>query len=117
MEFPPATFLLSDIFVIFLMVLGYKALWRRQLPGDQASAAFVAVALAAPTLMMLMAISATYRYRAEFIPFFEFAAFLGIFPLAAALDRAGRAWAAASVPMVATSVAASFAFLGSYKVA
>jgi hypothetical protein len=116
-EFPPATFLLSDMFLVFLTLLGLWALLRGRVPGDRLSAGLVAAGLAVPGGLMLMAMAATYRYRSEFHPFLEFAALLGLFPLVAGLARGRAGLAAAAVGMAGVSVVSSFAFLLSYKIA
>ncbi len=87
-ELPPSSFLLSDPLVCLLAGGGVLALARRRLEGGQTALAAAALAgLALPILVMLTAISLSFRYRMDFYPALDFAACLGM----ASLDlRRGR---------------------------
>lgn len=80
-ELPPSSFFITDLlpicFIMFLLV----ALWKRRtgrLRGLGPAAA-ISMGLFAPCLLMLTAISMTYRYRMEFYPEIDFLAFLGLY--------------------------------------
>jgi hypothetical protein len=85
-ELPPSSFLVTDPLLIVLTVTyGYSILVRqpRGVPAV-APAAAVLTGLAIPMFLMMTAISLAFRYRGEFYPFFELAAFLGFYTLCAA---------------------------------
>jgi hypothetical protein len=116
-EFPPATFFASDLFVCFLAVLGGVWLSRRRWDRiDVFAARLVAVGLAIPGVLMLMAIAYTFRYRMEFYPFFEFLALFGLFRLADKIARHPRAITAVCAAMIAVSIISSHAMLLTYKI-
>ena len=78
-ELPPASFLLTDLLSVLLIVLAWrrKGAWCR--PGAaMAQRLAVAAGLAIPIGLMLAAIGMTYRYRMEFYPLLEFAGLLAI---------------------------------------
>ena len=77
-EGPPATFLLTDLFLLFLACMGCAWLWRAREGADRLTARLVAGALALPGLLMLTAIATIHRYRMEFYPVFEFLALFGL---------------------------------------
>jgi hypothetical protein len=116
-EFPPATFLLSDMFLCFLAALGCAWLWRGRAAGtDTPLARLLAVGFAIPGVLMLMAIALTFRYRMEFYQCFEFLALFGLFSLVEKIARRPRLMTAACVTMVAVSIVSSHLFLVSYKI-
>lgn len=74
---PPASFLLSDPLLICLTASLVLALARRNAGAVLAGPIVrLLVALAIPGFLMLIAIAMAFRYRVEFYPLFEFAAFL-----------------------------------------
>ena len=77
-ELPPSSFLLSDPVVCVLAALGLWALARRSARIPDASYAAAGVlGLACPAVVMLLAISVTFRYRMDFYPVLDFAACVG----------------------------------------
>jgi hypothetical protein len=80
-ELPPSSFFISDPLLLGLAAVGLFLAWRRRSrPGiDLLDFGFVAGALAVPPLLILMAMSMTFRYRGEFYPLFEFLACAGYF--------------------------------------
>jgi len=81
-ELPPSSFLISDPLLVGLAIYGVILLLRRR--GEvpmRAPIALACVGLAVPILLMLSAISMTFRYRVEFYPLFELCAFMGFFRL------------------------------------
>ena len=70
-ELPPGSFLLSDPLLLGLSIVGLTSI-------RQARVAVVAAGLAVPPILMLCAISMSWRYRMEFFPFFLFTALLGV---------------------------------------
>jgi hypothetical protein len=80
-ELPPASLLLSDPFLVGLAALGMVLAWRRRrrLGVDSAAVGLIAAGLTAPVLLILMAMSMTFRYRGEFYPLLEFFACTGFF--------------------------------------
>jgi hypothetical protein len=121
-EGPPSSFFLTDLlpfcFIVFLAI----ALWRRRaggLPVVGQWAAAVAIGLLAPCILMLAAISMTYRYRMEFYPEIDFLAFLGLYStvtnegMLATLARHQR-WITAGLTV---SIVSSFMVLSLHNVA
>lgn len=92
-ELPPGSFLLTDPLLIVLAIVCLRALWRGQWarPELPRQAAALLLGLAVPAFLMLIAISMTFRYRMEFYPFLELAAFLGCHALCRAEAVAGGA--------------------------
>ncbi len=80
-ELPPSSFFISDPLLLGLAAVGLFLAWRRRSrPGiDLLDFGFVAGALVLPPLLILMAMSMTFRYRGEFYPIFEFLACAGYF--------------------------------------
>lgn len=78
-ELPPASFLLTEMLPILLMVL---VCWRTDIFHrwkPRLSQGFaIATGLAAPGGLMLTAMGMTYRYRMDFLPLLEFVSFLAI---------------------------------------
>lgn len=77
-ELPPGSFFVTDPLLVGLAV--YGAMRRRLWP--------ILAGLAVPIVLMLMAISLTFRYRLEFYPLLELAAFIGV----AHLGTKARNW-------------------------
>jgi hypothetical protein len=103
-ELPPSSFLLSDPVTCILAALGLMALsLRPQTLVNPALARAAQLGLALPACLMLTAISLTFRYRMEFYPALDFAAWLG---LAALANRTSP------LPGVATSVLGSMSLAG-----
>ena len=116
-ELPPATFLVSDLFLCFLMCLGLGWLWHNRLPENGTLAArLIAVGFAIPCLLILIAIAMTFRYRMEFYPLFEFLGLFGLFSLARKFPAHPRWLTGACGVMVAISIVFSHVFLVGYKV-
>lgn len=88
-ELPPASFFVSDPLLIGLAAYG---ILRRGARADLVLP--VLAGLAVPIVLMLMAIDLSFRYRLEFYPFLELAAFVGFADLAA--RERGRGWFAAA---------------------
>jgi hypothetical protein len=92
-ELPPASFLWTDPLPIALGLVALRMSWRprQAVPTDRPAAAAIAIGLMVPAVLMLSAISMTHRYRADFYPLLDFAAFLGCYlligPRAPALAR------------------------------
>jgi hypothetical protein len=76
-ELPPSSFLWSDPLLCVLVVLGIAYLATR--PRQRLEAVAVAIGLAVPAFLMLIAIYMAHRYRVEFYGLFYF---LGAFGLA-----------------------------------
>ncbi len=80
-ELPPSSFLLTDLlplcFILFLLTTLRRRHSRNLPPVAQWAA--IATGLLAPCVLMLTAISMTYRYRMEFYPEIDFLAFLGLY--------------------------------------
>ena len=77
-ELPPSSLLLSDPLVCLLAACGLAGLARRRARSVDAPLAGAALAgLAYPTLVILTAISLSFRYRMDFYPALDFAACLG----------------------------------------
>ena len=78
-ELPPASFLLTDAFLLALGLCAVREMVRRRsLAGGRGLALALVGGLAIPALLMLTAISMCFRYRTDFYPLFEFLAFAGI---------------------------------------
>lgn len=80
-ELPPASLLISDPLLIGMAALGVALTWRsrRRAGIDVSSVGLTAAGLALPILLILVAMSMTFRYRGEFYPFLEFLACAGFF--------------------------------------
>ncbi len=94
-ELPPSTFLLCDPLLLGLCVVGIGSVRRWD-------AAALLSGLAVPPLLMLTAISLSYRYRMEFFPLLVLGALLGFHTLcrdgeARALSRGAKSAIAAAV--------------------
>jgi hypothetical protein len=81
-ELPPSSFFLSDPLLVLLDGVFIVMALRRQIQRDlidlRASVALLAGLAIAPLLIMI-AITMAFRYRMEFYPVIELAAFLGIY--------------------------------------
>ncbi len=112
-EFPPSSFLLSDPLLLALGVIGLRRLvWRRRPTSlDRSTVLVLMVGLTITPLLMLTAISMTFRYRMEFYPLFEFAALIGMFVLCEhGEERRPRLLVAASAVSVAMAVVLLIAY-------
>jgi hypothetical protein len=118
-EFPPATFFLSDPALLFLAFLGCRWLWRNRGTGvvDMPAVVLVAGSFTLPCLVILAAIALTFRYRMEFYPLFEFLALFGLAGLADLIPGRRRLVTWACGAMLGVSVVSSNLFLVSYKIA
>lgn len=80
-ELPPSSFFLTDGFFLFLggvfIYSVFRSVRNRQSWQIALPTLSVAMGLFIPALLMLMAISMNYRYRAEFYPLILFLAFMG----------------------------------------
>lgn len=85
-ELPPDSLLISDPLLVGLAALGIVLAWRgrRRIGSDGAAVGLIAAGLTLPILLILMAMSMTFRYRGEFYPLLEFLACTGFFLLCAA---------------------------------
>lgn len=82
-EFPPSSFLLTDLLPFCFIAFFAVALTKRRivaLPSLRHAAA-LAAGLLAPCFLMLSAVSMTYRYRMEFYPEIDLLAFLGLYSI------------------------------------
>jgi hypothetical protein len=86
-ELPPSSFLLSDPLIIGLAIYGSARLARGTAVPRRLPIALTALALVIPIVLMLTAMSMTFRYRMEFYPLFEFCAFVGFWCLLQARPR------------------------------
>ena len=118
-EFPPATFLLSDPALLFLALLGCRWLWSHRRAGvvDLPAVVLVAGSFALPGVMILAAIALTFRYRMEFYPFLEFLGLFGLAGLADLIPERRRLVVWACGVMLVVSIIFSNLFLLSYKIA
>ena len=82
-ELPPSSFLVSDPLLLGLAIYGAMLFFRRGQVLRRGAVAAVAAGFAVPILLMLTAISMCFRYRLEFYPLIELAAFAGFAGLAA----------------------------------
>jgi len=116
-ELPPSSFFLTDPLLLAAMLGGFGTMLKR---GDRsavsrARACSIGVGLAVPALLMLCAISMSYRYRIDFYPFIEFGAFMGLVGLLNREAPARRLTRSAIVGALAVSIASSFFVLGLYR--
>ena len=82
-EVPPGSFLLSDPLLLILAGIGLvrlPQLGRERLIDLQAVAALM-IGLSIPAFLILTYTYMAFRYRMEFYPFFEFAAYLGFYAI------------------------------------
>lgn len=82
-ELPPSSFFLTDGFFLFLGGVFLYSIFCFSRKGQSwqttIAALSVIVGLSVPAVLMLMAISMNYRYRAEFYPLIMFMAFMGAY--------------------------------------
>ncbi len=117
-ELPPSSFLLTDALLLLLAAVGARALVDRSTirTFDRIERAMIALGLLAPPLLMLTAISMTYRYRIDFYPFFEFLAFVGVLALAGKrIDS--PAWRRSVWALVVVGVIGSHVSMALYRMA
>src|SRR5262249_9688034 len=116
---PPSSFFLTDLLpIVFIMFLAASTLRPQTLrPISLGQLLALSAGLAVPCVLMLTAISITYRYRMEFYPEIDLLAFLGFYaatssvrPLAT-LQRY-RGWIAAATLV---SIVSAHATLFLYK--
>jgi hypothetical protein len=124
-ELPPASFLLTDALPILLLsLLCWRWTLQRRLKSElpertpaRSQSIAIAAGLAVPALLMLTAISMTYRYRMEFSPFFEISGLLALVYLSR--DRPVRELSAglrySILTAVTVGVVASHLALAMYK--
>jgi hypothetical protein len=117
-ELPPSSFLLTDPLLFFLGVVLLVALVRNRLPAglNKHHVLAVLVGLSASAVLMLCAISMSFRYRIDFYPFIEFSAFIG----AVIICRRASTWSiarlkAGCVVATMTAIAASHFVLVLHK--
>lgn len=81
-ELPPSSFFLTDgVFLLFGAIFIYSLVNRSakcRSTDIRISSCSIILGLAVPAVLMLMAISMNYRYRAEFYPLIMFLGFMGI---------------------------------------
>jgi hypothetical protein len=112
-ELPPASFLLTDALPLLLMALLPRLLWHRS-RIDTLRIAALLLGLAVPAALILTAISMNYRYRMEFHPLLECAAFAATILLADAPDISAPL-RRAIIAAAALCIAGTFASLLLYK--
>ncbi len=80
-DLPPSSFLLTDLLPFCFIAQLVAAIVRRRSASPPPAGQWVAIAtgLLAPCVLMLTAMSLTYRYRMEFYPEIDFLAFLGFY--------------------------------------
>ena len=102
-ELPPASLLLSDPFIVAMAAVGIVLAWRwrRRTAVDTRAVALLGAGLTLPVLLILMAISMTFRYRGEFYPLLQFLSCAGLY-FACAAPGPGSADPRASTKMLAT---------------
>jgi hypothetical protein len=95
-ELPPSSFFLSDPVTCILggMFLVRVVRGRVTIPLDRAVALASLCGLAVPALLMLAFLYFSLRYRGEFYPVLDLAAYLGLWTLASPNFGARRAWCA-----------------------
>ncbi|MCE2574461.1 hypothetical protein [Komagataeibacter sp. FNDCR2] len=78
-ELPPSSFFLTDGFFLLLGSMFIISLMRqrRQEPNVRGSSIAIMAGLTIPAILMLMAISMNFRYRAEFYPIMLYCGFMG----------------------------------------
>lgn len=121
LEMPPSSFLLTDLFAFCLIGFLVAKLWRGRDEKMPRLSEWLPLAagLLIPCLLMLCALSMSFRYRMEFYPEFDLLAFLGLIAvyrderLHAVCVRA-RVWLAAAL---AVSILSSVVALGMHKFA
>jgi hypothetical protein len=90
-ELPPASFFVSDTLWVGLATYGLIVLSRRGRLPRRGLVLSVLPGLLLPIMLMLTAISMTFRYRLEFYPFLDLCAFAGFaWLLAASPSRAAK---------------------------
>jgi hypothetical protein len=115
-ELPPATFLASDMLLCFQVCLGVVSLSRGRMTGtDTLTARLIVAGLAIPSVLILIAIALTFRYRMEFYPLFEFLGLFGLISLARKFASHPRLLTNVCGLMVVVSIVSSHAFLFAYK--
>lgn len=80
-ELPPSSFLITDVIALVFGAFAIISLFRPRASRSFSRELFLPIAagLAVPGVLMLTAISMTYRYRMEFYPELDLCAFLGFF--------------------------------------
>jgi hypothetical protein len=89
-ELPPASFFLSDPLLVGLTAYGIVQLLRRRTVPDRAAVWPLLCGFAVPIALMLIAIDMSFRYRLEFYPFMELAAFAGLTRLLTVAGKRAR---------------------------
>ncbi|MBS0409846.1 MAG: hypothetical protein JSR86_08020 [Proteobacteria bacterium] len=113
-ELPPGSLLLSDPLICLLAVGGVVALVRGpSLVAQPWQARAALLGLAIPALVMLGAIALTFRYRMEFYPALDFAAWIGL----NAFIRRGRPLGQRAAPMLSGILAVGLLVAGMSRVA
>jgi len=88
-ELPPSTFMLTDALLVGFFAYAIRALCMGRLatPLKPLPVLALMAGFCAPCVLMLTAMSMSFRYRIEFYPLLEFVAFLGMFQLLARTPR------------------------------
>lgn len=120
-ELPPSSFFVSDPLLLLTCGYGLRCLAKKSVGGvDTGPFRALAVGLAVPPALMLIAISMSFRYRIEFYPFLDLGALLGLYAYCARADRDGRAAGGRVnvliLSLAAWSVAAAILLAVMYKV-
>ena len=104
-ELPPDSFFISDPLLLGLTAYSFVHLIKyRDLPKPNIVIALLA-GFSVPVVLILIAVSMSYRYRIEFYPFLEFASFIGFGQLLSlSPKRHGAAFAAATLWSVLAAI-------------
>lgn len=114
-ELPPSSFLLTDALLIGLGTTGL-VWWVRKRRWPRWDQGAIVVGLAAPCLLMLMAISMNYRYRLDFYPFIEAWAFVALLSVPSLHTETTRRLRPALAALMIVSILASHSALLLYKI-
>jgi len=94
-ELPPSSFFLTDLILLGLSAALIRVLVRNRFGVrnvDVGAAIALLSGLTVPVLLMLTFTAFTLRYRMEFYPLIDLAAYMGFFVLASDVPARNRAW-------------------------
>jgi hypothetical protein len=116
-EAPPSSFLITDPLILVLAAGGFGTILRRNRLAIRHATATrtIAVALAVPPALMLMAFVMAFRYRMEFYPLFVFLAIISAFGTKPEIAATRPRSATGIVLLAIVSIIASHLVLGVYK--
>jgi hypothetical protein len=116
-EAPPSSFFLTDLLLLMLAAAGLAALWRRnRLALSRPASGIIAVALALPPALLLMAFTMAFRYRMEFYPLLLFLALIGSFGIKPEIPAPRPRSVAGLVLLAAVGIIVSHLVLVVYKI-